>query len=107
MKFGLSLLAAAAAYAGLWLVTEAYGVPKIRNTAVQAMEHPVLAADDAEAGDPFINGPIYRCSAGALAPFVVRAHHQWQSGLEGDTGSSIYLWFFGRSICIRETWEGA
>jgi hypothetical protein len=106
-KLGLGLLTAAAMYAGLWFVTETLGVPQVRNAAVQAMEQPVPTTDDSQPGDEFITGPVYRCSAGALAPFVVRAHHQWQSGMEGDTGSSVYLWFFGPSIRIRETWEGA
>jgi hypothetical protein len=91
-----------AVYAALWFVTENYGVPQVRTVAIQAMEQPVTYAEGLEGNEAGITGPIYRCSAGAVAPFFVRTTHSWQNGASGASGSGVYLWLFGRAWRIRE-----
>ena len=98
----MGIAAAGAVYGGLWLVTENFGVPQIRSAAVAAIEQPVLQSNSSEASEGLVTGPIYRCSAGAYAAFVVRADYSWENGAAGESGHSVYIWLPGRMFRIRD-----
>ena len=101
-KWLLGTSAAAALYMGLWWVTEIYGVPQVRDATVQAMQQPRLKHDGAEPGDDPMEGPFYRCYAGAYGPLVVGADYQWQNGPRSGKGTALYLWCFGHTFHIRD-----
>ena len=98
IKWLITLMAAGMVYAILWYVTEIYGVPQVRQAAVDSVRQPF----DPSAGDGPVEYPVYRCSAGAYAPLVVRADYQWQSGPRSGDGATLYLWLFGRTWRVRE-----
>lgn len=101
-KWVLGIAAAGAVYGGLWFVTENFGVPQVRSAAVAAIEQPVLPSDSSEASDGLVSLPIYKCSAGAYAPFVVRADYSWENGAAGESGHSLYIWLPGRMFRLRD-----
>jgi hypothetical protein len=100
-KWLFGVAAAGAVYGGLWFVTESYGVPQVRSAAVRALEKPVLNTESSEVSEGFITEPVYRCSAGAYAPFVVRADYSWENGAAGESGHSVYIWLPGRMFRVR------
>jgi hypothetical protein len=87
--------------AGLWFITESWGVPQVRRIAVEAMRQPAPATDGTDGDNP-MGVPVYRCSAGAYAPLVVRADYQWQNGPKSGEGTAFYLWLFGGTFHIGE-----
>ncbi|MHC1767019.1 MAG: hypothetical protein AB9869_22415 [Verrucomicrobiia bacterium] len=105
-KWLLGIAAATAVYGGLWFVTESLGVPQVRIAAVRAIEQPVLNADSSELSEGFMTGPVYRCSAGAYGPFVVRADYSWENGATGESGHTLYLWIPGRTFRLHDVRHG-
>ena len=101
-KWLLGLTAAAGAYAGLWFVTEACGVPKVHGIAAEAMRQSAFNAATAQATDQQFPTPIFSCSAGAYAPLMVRTECRWKNGLQSGDGKGLYLWLFGRTFRIHE-----
>jgi hypothetical protein len=98
----LVLATALILYAGLWFLTHQFGSPQVRSVVVAAMHSTDYHADWSQQTNRF-SGRFYWCSTRAYAPFLVYANYGWQGGpLYGDGGSALYLWFFGRSIRIRE-----
>jgi hypothetical protein len=95
----------AGGYVALWFVTHFVGVREVYHAAVATMP---ISPRDAYTDVPrrvktATNGPIYFCRATAYAPFLVRADWGWHTGpLSGDGGSTLYLWFFGRTYRVRE-----
>jgi hypothetical protein len=89
----------------LWFLTHRVGAPQVRAFAVDAMHVPPGYTDVSLTASQPTNGSKahFYCSTHAYAPFVVYADYGWQRGaLYGDGGSSLYLWFFGRTFRIRE-----
>ena len=96
-------VAAAAFYAGLWILTYRLGAPQVRSVAVEAMHRPSSYTDVSKRSGNRHTGPVYWCSIRTYAPFLVRAKYGWQGGpLYGDGGSTLYLWLFGRTFRLRE-----
>jgi len=101
-KWLLGLTTAAGAYAGLWLVTEACGVPKVRGIAAEAMRQSAFNAATLELTDQEFRDPASSCSAGAYAPLMVRTKYRWENGLQSGDGRGLYLWLFGPTFRIHE-----
>jgi hypothetical protein len=101
-KWLLGLTAAAGAYAGLWFVTEACGVPQVHGIAAKAMRQSAFNAATPQPTDQQFPTPIFSCSAGAYAPLMVRAEYRWENGLQSGDGKSLYLWLFGPTYRIHE-----
>lgn len=105
-KWVLGMAAAGGVYGGLWFATESFGVPNVRRAAVTAIEQPVLQADASEGRGGLVAGPVYRCSAGAYAPFVVRADYAWENGAAREAGHSVYIWVPGRTFRLHDVRHG-
>jgi len=96
----LALVAVVVLYASFWFLTHLIGAPQIRNVAVEAMRVPTQGMMEPSGQ----RSPVTSyCFTKAYAPFLVRADYGWGGGsLYGDGGSSLYLWFFGRAIRVKE-----
>lgn len=102
-KWYLGVTAAAVIYAGLWFITESWGVPEIRQVTVEVIRQPALDRDGSEDSGGPASGPFYRCSAGAYAPLVIRADYQWQNGVQSGEGWMLYFWCFGHTFRLHQT----
>ena len=106
MRRGLQIFGGIVAlYVFFWFVTHFFGVPNVYHTVKSSM--PITASfaytDVPRRVRGSTDGPIYFCRAIAYAPFLVRGDYGWQSGpLSGEGGSSLYLWFCGYTLRIRE-----
>ena len=101
-KWFLGLTTAAAAYAGLWFVTEACGVPQVRGIAAEAMRQSAFNAATSQPSDQHFPDPVFSFAASAYAPLMVRTECRWENGLQSGDGKSLYLWLFGRAFRIHE-----
>jgi len=101
-KWLFGFTAAAAAYAGLWFVTEARGVPQVGGMAADEMRHSALKAAPPEPTDQHSPGPVFSYSAGSYAPLLVHTECRWESGLQSGDGKSLYVWLFGPTFRIHE-----
>ena len=100
--FGLTV--AAAAYGGLWFVTEVFGVPQVRIVATKAVQEFASNADTSATGtDQHGARPVQWSSTAAYGPLIVHADFHWQNQFESGDAKNLYLWFFGRTFSVHET----
>ena len=101
-KWLFCLTIAVGAYAALWFVTEACGVPQVRGIATEVMRQSAFNAATPQPTEQQFSDPILSCSAGAYAPLIVRTKYRWENGLQSGDGKSLYLWLFGHTFRIHE-----